>query len=144
MRPPRLPGLFEAFANVVPFQQVSCGLGVRKAETLRHIARAIVSGEASEDGLSRMTSAESLRVLTTLPGIGPWSASLLLLRGLGRLDVFPAGDVGAAHGLAQLTRRSPGPALQGIIQSSGSSRGDLYFCARGGALLAKQLITAAA
>ena len=49
-----------------------------------------------------MSSAEALRVLTELSGIGPWSASLVLLRGLGRLDVFPPGDVGAQGGLRAL------------------------------------------
>lgn len=36
-----------------------------------------------------MTTDEAPRRLAELPGIGPWSAGLVLLRGLGRTDVFP-------------------------------------------------------
>lgn len=189
MRPPRFAGLFEAFANAVPFQQVSldagvaivgrlverfgeavehdgrryhafpparviargrvdklrrCGLSRRKAETLRQVARAIDSAEVNEAALARMSSTEAVRCLTRLPGIGPWSATLVLLRGLGRLDVFPPGDVGAARGLSALTGLPSGPALDRVVQRSGDRRGYLYFCALGGALLARQLIHPAA
>ena len=36
-----------------------------------------------------MTTSDALQTLVELPGIGPWSAGLVLLRGFGRLDVFP-------------------------------------------------------
>ena len=185
MRPPRFSGLFEAFANVVPFQQLSldagvaivgrlverfgerlerdgrrlhafpaahtiararlerlrqCGLSARKAETLRSLARGIASGELSEEEISSMSSAEALRLMVQLPGIGPWSASLVLLRGLGRLDVFPPGDVGAQSGLRALMRLRPQAPLGRIIERFGEYRGYLYFCALGGRLLARGLI----
>jgi DNA-3-methyladenine glycosylase II len=188
MRPPRFAGLFEAFANVVPFQQVSldagaaivrrlverfgesvehdgrrchafpdaraiaearldtlqaCGLSRGKAEALRGIARAIEAGEITEEELSRMSSPEAIRCLTELQGIGPWSAALVLLRGLGRLDVFPPGDVGVARGLGKLTGLPPGPSLDRVVQRFGDHRGYLYFCSLGGALLARDLIHAA-
>jgi DNA-3-methyladenine glycosylase II len=185
MRPPRFSGLFEAFANVVPFQQLSldagvaiigrlverfgtrleqdgralyafpaaqtiararlerlkrCGLSARKAQTLRFLAKAIASGELTERELCGLSSADALRFLTELPGIGPWSASLVLLRGLGRLDVFPPGDVGAVAGLRALMHlRSEAP-LHRIIERFGDYRGYLYFYALGGRLRAKGLI----
>ncbi|WP_437595442.1 AlkA N-terminal domain-containing protein [Sorangium sp. So ce590] len=188
MRPPRFADLFEAFANVIPFQQVSldagiaivgrlverfgryleqggrrfrafptaqaiaearldalrrCGLSVVKAESLRHVARAIESGELSERGISSMTTSDALRTLDELPGIGPWSASLVLLRGLRRLDVFPPGDVGALRGLSGLMELRPGASLRRSLASFGDRRGYLYFFALGGGLLAKGLIHAA-
>lgn len=188
MRPPRFSGLFEAFASVVPFQQVSldagvavvsrlvdrfgesiehdgrrvhafpaasviagtrlkelrgCGMSLRKAETLQNAARAIESGDVTEEKLARMNSRDAIRFLTELPGIGPWSAALMLLRGMGRLDVFPPGDVGAARGLSELLRLPPGRSLTRTIERFGEHRGYLYFCALGGALLARDLIHAA-
>jgi 3-methyladenine DNA glycosylase/8-oxoguanine DNA glycosylase len=185
MRPPRFAGLFEAFANVVPFQQVSldagvamvsklverfgariehegrtfhafpgaqsiagaridalkrCGLSLRKAEALRAVARELDSGALTEAALSSMTSTDALRHLTSLPGIGPWSASLILLRGLGRLDVFPPGEPGAARSLGGLARFARGPAFERLLRGFGTSRGYLYFCALGEVLLDKQLI----
>jgi DNA-3-methyladenine glycosylase II len=188
MRPPRFAGLFDAFANVVPFQQVSldagvavvnrlverfgptldhgdrtfygfpsaevvadaridslrrCGMSRRKAETLRRVAGAIASGELTEARLVRMSSEEAIRLLCELPGVGPWSAGLVLLRGLGRLDVFPPGDVGVARGLSTLMRLPPGPSLNRVIERFGDRRGYLYFCSLGAALLARGLIHAA-
>ena len=90
-----------------------------------------------------MSSKEAMRFLAELTGIGPWSASLVLLRGLGRLDVFPPGDVGAARGLSTLMRLEPGPSLDRIVERFGDHRGYLYFCSLGGSLLAKGLIHAA-
>ena len=188
MRPPRFSELFEAFANVVPFQQVSldsgvaivgrlverfgqhleqggrrfhafptaraiaeariealrkCGMSSRKAESLRYLARAIESGELTEERISAMSTNDAIRTLTELPGIGPWSAGLVLLRGLGRLDVFPLGDVGAARGLSALTHLGPGVSLDRIVERFGDHRGYLYFCVLGARLLARGLIHAA-
>ena len=188
LRPPRFAGLFDAFVNVVPYQQLSldaglaivnrlsegfgrtlehggrtfyacpraedlaearidriarCGMSRRKAETLRGIARVVASGELTEARLVHLSSAEAIRLLCELPGIGPWSAGLVLLRGLGRLDVFPAGDVGAARGLSTLLRLAPGARLQQVIERFGERRGYLYFCSLGAALLARGLIHAA-
>lgn len=185
MRPPRFASLFEAFASIVPFQQLSldagvaivsrlvmrfgmhrehegrrfhafptaqqfarsrldslraCGLSQQKARTLRGVARAIASGELSEVEISGMNTSAALASLTGLPGIGPWSAGLVLLRGLGRLDVFPSGDVGAARGLRSLMRLTTRTPLEPIIERFGKHRGYLYFCALGGSLLGKGLI----
>jgi 3-methyladenine DNA glycosylase/8-oxoguanine DNA glycosylase len=188
MRPPRYPELFEAFANVVPFQQLSldagvrivgrlverfgkyveydghrhyafpaartvanarlealreCGLSRGKAECLRHLAKAIESGELTEAAISKMSTEDALQRLAELPGIGPWSAAVVLLRGFGRIDVFPPGDVGATRGLTKLLRLRTRKSLDRLIARFGEQRGYLYFCALGGSLLAKGLIHAA-
>jgi DNA-3-methyladenine glycosylase II len=188
MRPPRFAELFEAFANVVPFQQVSldagvaivgrlverfgrhldqdgrrfhafptaraiaearlealraCGLSSQKAESLRSLARAIESGELTEAGISSMSTSDALRRLIELPGVGPWTAGLVLLRGLGRVDVFPPGDVGAARRLGELMRLGPGASLGRVVERFGVHQGYLYFLGLGGSLLAKGLIHAA-
>lgn len=188
MRPPRFPDFFEAFASVVPFQQLSldaglaivgrlverlggalehggrrfrafptaeavaearvaalhdCGLSRRKAESLRGVAREIASGALREDELSGLESGDALRRLRALPGIGPWSASLVLLRGLGRLDVFPPGDVGAERRLGALLGVRTPAALERVVRRFGDRPGYLYFCGLGGSLLAGGSIRAA-
>ena len=120
-----------------------CGLSARKAETLQRLGRAIESGELAEEQIARMTTSDALRTLVELPGIGPWSAGLVLLRGLGRLDVFPPGDVGAARGLSALLELEPGAALSRGVERFGKFRGYLYFFGLGGSLLRKDLIHAA-
>jgi DNA-3-methyladenine glycosylase II len=185
MRPPRFAGLFETFANVLPFQQLSldaglavagrivarfgerlelegrrylafptaarvagarldalrrCGLSGRKAESLRALARMVEGGELREDAIAAMPTEDALRALIELPGIGPWSAALVLLRGFRRLDVFPPGDVGAARGLRALMHLAPDADLHRVVERFGARRGYLYFYALGGSLLAKGLI----
>ena len=81
-----------------------------------------------------MSTNDALETLTDLPGIGPWSAGLVLLRGLGRLDVFPSGDVGAERGLRTLLRAGARTSLKRIVERFGDRRGYLYFCALGGSL----------
>jgi DNA-3-methyladenine glycosylase II len=134
-------------ANVIADARLAairgCGLSLRKAETLQSAARAIESGDVTEEKLSRMNSPAAIRFLTELRGIGPWSAALILLRGMGRLDVFPPGDVGVARGLSALLRLPPGRSLDRTIERFGEHRGYLYFCTLGGVLLAKGLIHAA-
>lgn len=118
----------------------ACGLSGRKAEALRGLAAAIEAGEVAEATLSPLSNSEAMRLLTDLRGIGPWSAALILLRGFGRLDVFPAGDVGAIRGLAALMHVEQGPSLDRVIRRFGERRGYLYFCALGSALLARGLV----
>ncbi len=115
-----------------------CGLSARKAESLRAIACAIVSGELSEAHISQLPTSEALRVQVAQPGIGPWSASLVLLRGLGRLDAFPPGDVGVARGLGALITDDT---TEHVIERFGEFRGYLYFCSLGASLLEKGIIS---
>lgn len=122
----------------------ACGLSRGKAQTLRNLARMIEARELNEEEISRMTSQQALHVLMELPGIGPWSAALVLLRGFGRLDVFPPGDVGAARGLGPLLQLSRRTSIDRIVERFGDRRGYLYFCGLGASLLARGLIRPAA
>jgi 3-methyladenine DNA glycosylase/8-oxoguanine DNA glycosylase len=185
MRPPRFAGLFEAFANVIPFQQLSldagvaivgrvverfgkhieldgrrfyafptsravatarltalleCGLSHAKAESLRHVAKAIESGNLTEDEIAGMSTRDALARLTELPGIGGWSAAVVLLRGFGRIDVFPPGDVGAVRGLSELLRLRSRESLDRLVERFGEYRGYLYFFGLAANLLARDLI----
>jgi DNA-3-methyladenine glycosylase II len=43
--------------------------------------------------------------LSELRGIGRWTAEYALLRGLGRIDLFPGDDIGARNNLERWMRR---------------------------------------
>ncbi|MGH8261706.1 MAG: DNA-3-methyladenine glycosylase family protein, partial [Steroidobacteraceae bacterium] len=81
-----------------------CGMSTHKARALRAAAQAIASGTLTAAALERLPSPEALEQLVELPGIGPWSAALILLRGFGRADVFPQADTGAESSLISLMR----------------------------------------
>jgi len=77
------------------------GFSLRKAATIIELSRAVVGGLLDLDGLERFADNEVIARLTSLRGIGRWSAEYVLLRGLGRLHVFPGDDVGARNNLAR-------------------------------------------
>ncbi len=72
-----------------------------KAIAIRGLARAFEEGSLSEEGLASLPDEEAIERLTELPGVGRWTAEIGLLRGLGRPDIFPAGDLGVVKYLAQ-------------------------------------------
>lgn len=61
-----------------------------------------------------MANEEIVRHLTKLRGIGRWSAEYALLRGLGRLDIFPGDDVGARNNLQKLLHLQNKPDYEGM------------------------------
>jgi DNA-3-methyladenine glycosylase II len=75
------------------------GFSERKAETILELAGAAAAGELERETFERLEDAAVIDALVRRRGIGRWSADYVLLRGLGRLHVFPASDVGALNGL---------------------------------------------
>lgn len=65
------------------------GLAGRKPEWLCGLAAAALDGRLDAARLRALPTSEALRELSTLPGIGPFSAELILLRGAGAPDVAP-------------------------------------------------------
>ncbi|MBF6591372.1 MAG: DNA-3-methyladenine glycosylase 2 family protein [Ktedonobacterales bacterium] len=119
------------------------GLSAAKVRTLTHVAELILSGELTEAEIEPLEDAAAVARLTALPGIGPWSAHLVLLRGLRRLSVFPAGDSGASRNLRLLfdVPADDLPRLErALLETLGPWRGELYFLLLGRSLLARGLI----
>jgi DNA-3-methyladenine glycosylase II len=80
-------------------------LTTRKAEYIVGLARAIVSGELDVEALRTQTNEEIIQTLTTVRGLGRWTAEWFLARGLGRGDVCPAGDLGVRKAFAHFYHR---------------------------------------
>jgi len=87
------------------------GLTGQKILGLQGLARVVVQGglELSAAG----SLAETLSLLTALPGIGPWSAQMIALRALGQPDAFPASDLGLLRAASKgLGRKITAPELE--------------------------------
>jgi DNA-3-methyladenine glycosylase II len=63
-----------------------------KSERLHAIAEAALAGKLDAAALRAMPVDEALATLRELPGIGPFSAELILLRGAGHPDGFPTAE----------------------------------------------------
>ena len=69
------------------------GLSGAKARTFKAVASAVSKGSLDFANLERLADREVLRSLTTLKGIGLWTAEIYLLSAMGRTDAWPAGDL---------------------------------------------------
>jgi DNA-3-methyladenine glycosylase II len=72
---------------------VRAGLSAPKIRTLKAIAKAVDCGELDLPGLVQRPADDAHRALTTVHGIGPWTADIYLLFCLGHADTWPAGDL---------------------------------------------------
>ena len=79
------------------------GIPARRAETLRALGRAVARGTLALDGA--IEPALLVERLTALPGIGPWTAHYLAMRGLGWPDAFPEDDLVLRKALGGLSGR---------------------------------------
>jgi DNA-3-methyladenine glycosylase II len=71
-----------------------------KAGAIARLAEAFASRELSESEIATLPDEEAIERLTAIKGVGRWTAEIGLLRGLGRADVFPGGDLGVVKYLA--------------------------------------------
>lgn len=126
-------------ASASPTAFKGLGLSRTKSESLQRLARIVASGEVTEQALAALPTEAALQRLDALPGVGPWTAGLVLLRGLGRMEVFPSSDVGAQKGLRSIVGSAVD--LDALIERAGDRRGYLYFYALASKLSAKGLIS---
>jgi DNA-3-methyladenine glycosylase II len=104
----------------------AAGLSAGKLATLRRVADSLGTGALDETRLEKLPSPEAALLLRSIKGIGPWTAVVILLRGLGRLDVFPAGDSSVARNLALVGGPAPLDA-ETLLDALGPDRGMLYY-----------------
>jgi DNA-3-methyladenine glycosylase II len=64
----------------------------------------VASGERDLESLRALPDEEVIRTLTSIRGVGPWTAQWLLIRGLCRPDAFPHGDLALQRSLGLLLR----------------------------------------
>jgi DNA-3-methyladenine glycosylase II len=82
------------------------GFSGQKARAFRELSRNILNGVFNPNVLAHQNNQAAIASLLELRGVGRWTAEYVLLRGLGRLDVFPGDDVGARNRLAEWLHRS--------------------------------------
>jgi DNA-3-methyladenine glycosylase II len=81
----------------------AAGLSMNKAASLHDLATKALDGTISLDprSLARRDDADIVARLSTVRGIGKWSAEMFLMFQLRRLDVWPTGDLGVRKGYAR-------------------------------------------
>jgi DNA-3-methyladenine glycosylase II len=106
------------------------GFSHQKAQAIKRLATDVADHGLDLASLESMTNNEAVEYLTTIRGIGRWSAEYVLLRGLGRLDTFPGDDIGAQNNLQRLFHLDDRPDYEQISQLTSQWRpygGMVYF-----------------
>jgi DNA-3-methyladenine glycosylase II len=71
----------------------AAGITRQKARYVIDLADAVLVGRLDLDALDRLSDDAVIETLVGLRGVGRWTADIYLLMGLGRPDVWPAGDL---------------------------------------------------
>lgn len=79
-----------------------CGMSRRKAHYIKEAAAAALDGRLPLEKIPGMDDEEIIKMVDALPGIGRWTAEMLLIFSLGRQDVLSYDDLGIRHGLMKL------------------------------------------
>ena len=75
----------------------SVGLSNQKASYIHNIANAFYTGTIPKN-INAIDDNEVIECLTTIKGVGPWTAEMFLMFTLNRPDVFPVTDLGIQKG----------------------------------------------
>lgn len=78
------------------------GMSLRKAEYIKDFADRIVGGEFDLQAVEHMNDAEAIIALSSLKGIGKWTAEMILLFCLQRPDILSYDDLAIQRGLRML------------------------------------------
>jgi AraC family transcriptional regulator of adaptative response / DNA-3-methyladenine glycosylase II len=81
--------LFPTAKEIAEANLIGIGLTGARVSTLKALAVAVTEGAVDFNS----SAAKVICELQSVPGIGPWTAQYVALRGLGDRDAFPAGDL---------------------------------------------------
>ena len=87
----------------VPLEEIqACGISVRKAGYIKGAGEAAVNGQVDFRTFDRMSDEEIIQQLSSLHGIGIWTAEMLLIFSLCRPNVVSWGDLAIRRGMMNL------------------------------------------
>ena len=108
----------ERFLAMRPARLREIGLSRRKVATLRTVAKQFVQERLSLRKLRKLTDDEILALLTSIPGIGPWTVQGFLIIALNRGDVVLPGDLALRKAIKQTYELSHLPSEDEVLEVS--------------------------
>jgi len=105
----------DALAAVPDETLRTAGLSGAKLASLRDLATKVGDGTVVLDGSSKHTNDEIVARLSTVRGIGRWTAEMYLMFELRRLDVWPVDDLGVRQGYGLAWGLDPPPSAKELV-----------------------------
>jgi DNA-3-methyladenine glycosylase II len=89
----------ESMTSADPAVLRDAGLSSQKVNYVGNVAEAFTERGYDRDYFRELTDEAVHDELTSIAGVGPWTADMFLMFALGREDVFPVGDLGIRKGM---------------------------------------------
>jgi DNA-3-methyladenine glycosylase II len=109
----------------------ACGLSRPKARYLIGLARcALSAGDPDFESTGALDDDDAVARMCTLRGVGRWTAEYVLLRGFGRINVFPGDDVGGQNHLREwlgIDRKLDHAAVRALLRRWHPYEGLIYL-----------------
>ena len=94
----------EAIAAITPEALRSAGVSGAKIRAITELTDGTLSGEIEFKKFSKMSNEAISKELTAIWGIGRWTVEMFLMFHLGRLDLWPVGDLAMRRGWEKIHR----------------------------------------
>jgi DNA-3-methyladenine glycosylase II len=104
----------ERVARLRPGTFRKMGFSRQKGRALAELSQRVTLKSVDLESIETLDDKAALEQLYPLRGVGRWSAEYVLLRGMGRIHLFPGDDVGAQNKLKHLLRLRKVPDYEGI------------------------------
>jgi DNA-3-methyladenine glycosylase II len=101
-----------------PARLRTVGFSARKVATLRALAKKFARERLNLAKLKKLTDDEIMELLTSVPGIGPWTVQGLLIIALNRGDVVLPGDLALRRAIKQAYRLDRLPSEDEVVELS--------------------------
>lgn len=93
----------------------AAGLSGNKLRSLRDLSDKVLDGTVAFTALPRLADDEVKARLTSVRGIGQWTAEMFLMFQLRRLDVWPVDDLGVRQGFGLAWKLDPPPSAKELV-----------------------------
>lgn len=94
----------------------ACYCSRQKTTYIKYLAEAVLSGKINLQAFELMPDDEVRAELTTLKGIGNWTADIYLMFVLQRADLFPVGDLAAVSAIKRVKNLPPQTSREQLLQ----------------------------
>ena len=105
-----------SLSRLTDTQLRGAGISGPKVVSIRGIQHAFAGRAISIRQLRAMSDDDVKTVLCDLRGVGPWTSDMFLMFGLGRLDVFPVGDLGLMNAIGAFYRQGKRPGKDELLE----------------------------
>lgn len=80
----------------------TAGLSRQKIKYVRSLCDAVTNGPLDLMALPNMNDEDAMKAITSVKGLGRWSAEMYMMFSLGRTDMWPVGDLAVRVGIGRI------------------------------------------